>query len=422
MTNPGSESPAAPAGATLAWAGYLASSWTWCIGMFLPVLLMRDYGWLAWVVFAAPNVIGAGAMGWTIRSADQARAMVESHRPAMVLFSAVTRAFQWYFAFGLLAQAMRAGTLPAVAGALAIGLVVAGMGLRRRAGLPWLGLVFWVLSAGLLTAAWRTGDLGTLAAAAAHGTRGGGPAPLAGLAAVCLFGFALCPYLDLTFHRTRIMAASPRGAFGIGFGVLFLAMIAGTAAYSGTAWRVEGLAGVLIAIHIAAQLAFTAEAHSAEVAAAAARPADEDDERPWIDRLSAAVPLVSMAVGLAALVAVNRAAPMLGGREAAFEWGYRVFMGFYGLVFPLYVLIAMVPAWREPRPPTPAMLRAWIVGSLVAFPASYLAFIMGRMGWVWAVMGVVAVATAIAWRAGPEKPITLRPRDSDAGPDRGGQD
>src|SRR4051812_22981962 len=49
------ESPTRP----VLWAIFLGVSWTWVIGMFLPVLLVRDYGLLGWVVFAIPNVIGA---------------------------------------------------------------------------------------------------------------------------------------------------------------------------------------------------------------------------------------------------------------------------------------------------------------------------------------------------------------------------
>lgn len=205
----------------------------------------------------------------------------------------------------------------------------------------------------------------------------------------------------------------------MGFGVLFLSMIVGTAVYAGMRWRVEALAGVLIAMHIAVQIAFTAGVHSAELVGPAGlglagrsvsgRGVPEEEERPWVEWAVRQVPLVSMAVGLLALLGVQWASAWLGGREGAFEWGYRVFMGFYGLVFPAYVLIAMVPTWGSPRRPTGAMVRAWVVGTLVA-AASYLAFIVGEMWWVGPVMAVVAAATAIAWRAGVERPITLRDR------------
>jgi hypothetical protein len=378
----------------LAWGSYLASSWTWCIGMFLPLLLMRDHGWLGWVVFAAPNVLGAAAMGWTLRTREQSRAMVSAHLPAMLGFSFITRAFQWFFTFGLLATALRDGTAPAILGALVIALVASAAELRTRR-TPWVGLVVWILSVALIAAAWRVGGLPDAPLVGPLGDL----ASLAGLLASCVFGFLLCPYLDLTFHRARAEAARPRIAFGFGFGVLFLAMILGTAAYAGLAWRVDTLAAVLVGMHIAAQIGYTAEVHSAEsrAAAKAAGEAIEDWGR-WL-------PIVSMLVGLGSLVGVWALSGRLGGQTLAFEWGYRLFMGFYGLAFPAYVLIAVVPTWGAPQRPTAVMLRAWGVASLVAMPAMYLAFIRKEMTWVWAGLGVVLVAAWLARHAGRERPL-----------------
>src|SRR3954471_24793497 len=59
--------PTLPFFSALNWAAFLGASWTWCIGMFLPVLLIRDYGPSMWWAFAVPNVIGAAAMGWILR-------------------------------------------------------------------------------------------------------------------------------------------------------------------------------------------------------------------------------------------------------------------------------------------------------------------------------------------------------------------
>src|SRR6185295_11012918 len=84
--------------AWLGWAVYLAMSWTWCIGMFLPVLLVRDYGVWGWVVFAVPNVIGAAAMGWVLRSPEQSARITAAHQRACRAFSLATIAFQVYFA------------------------------------------------------------------------------------------------------------------------------------------------------------------------------------------------------------------------------------------------------------------------------------------------------------------------------------
>src|SRR5215216_6488221 len=79
------------------WAIYLGMSWTWCIGMFLPVLLVRDYGIWAWVIFAIPNVVGAAAMGWVLKDYDS-QAIVAAHGHAIKAFSLVTATFQLFFA------------------------------------------------------------------------------------------------------------------------------------------------------------------------------------------------------------------------------------------------------------------------------------------------------------------------------------
>src|SRR2546421_4737493 len=88
----------------LAWAAYLASSWTWCIGMFLPVLLVRDYGVWGWIVFALPNVIGAAAMGLVLKNQAASESITRLLAPACAAFSLVTISFQLYFAVAYLRQ------------------------------------------------------------------------------------------------------------------------------------------------------------------------------------------------------------------------------------------------------------------------------------------------------------------------------
>ena len=58
-----------------------------------------------------------------------------------------------------------------------------------------------------------------------HGLKPSGE--LIWLAMVCAFGFALCPYLDLTFHEAKQATDEVEGkrAFGIGFGLIFCSMI-----------------------------------------------------------------------------------------------------------------------------------------------------------------------------------------------------
>ena len=81
----------------LSWAIYLGMSWTWCIGMFLPVLLIREMGIWGWVVFAVPNVIGAALMGWVLKFPESSQRLVESHGVACRAFSGVTIAFHVFF-------------------------------------------------------------------------------------------------------------------------------------------------------------------------------------------------------------------------------------------------------------------------------------------------------------------------------------
>jgi len=99
----------------------------------------------------------------------------------------------------------------------------------------------------------------------------GDPRRAALLAPVCMFGFLLCPYLDITFHATRqaLPAAAARKAFSLGFGVFFLLMIIFSAIYA------QPLAGALmggvalpaiavlaIGLHMIGQIAFTMAVHA----------------------------------------------------------------------------------------------------------------------------------------------------------------
>src|SRR5688572_21066280 len=93
----------------LLWAVFLGCSWTWVIGMFLPVLLVRDYGAWAWLVFAVPNVIGAAAMGWVLRDAAASERFVQRHAVAGYAFSVVTIAFHVFFAMWMIQRISGSG-------------------------------------------------------------------------------------------------------------------------------------------------------------------------------------------------------------------------------------------------------------------------------------------------------------------------
>jgi hypothetical protein len=214
---------------SLLWAVFLACSWTWCIGMWLPVLLVRDYGVWGWIVFAAPNVMGAAAMGWALRDADASRRLASAHPAACCWFSVVTLAFHvfWVIWLSRLFDGLWAAALVSAAAFYLAG------GVRSHADL-WTGVVALGISIGCFVA-----QLSRQRVFLASERWDWVPAsdlalPLFALAAVCCLGFALCPYLDLTFHRAR-QATSPVGgrvAFSLRFGVFFLLMIGFTLMYS----------------------------------------------------------------------------------------------------------------------------------------------------------------------------------------------
>jgi len=363
-------------GNALGWGAYLASSWTWCIGMFLPVLLIRDYGWAAWAVFALPNVIGAAAMGWTVRSADHSRALVAAHGPAMLLFSLVTRAFQWFFAAALVRLAIEGGVAPQVLAPLAAGVLLVRGAARVSGALRWAGVAFLLLSAtlfliGAMLAGW------TFPAPAGVDAVSGqlGQLPLLWLGLSCIFGFALCPYLDLTFHRARQETGSRSGvAFGVGFGVFFLTMILITPTYAGLAWALSGTAGVLVAAHIMGQLSFTQEVHDVEASTPAAWTGPLERAKGFGPELLSVAGFLIGPIAFALTVMLPSDSP-----QAGFETGYRVFMGAYAVLFPAYVWICAMPTWANPRRPTTRAVVAWLVVCTAATPMFMLAFLDGEM-------------------------------------------
>ena len=367
-------------------AVFLAASWTWVIGMFLPVLLVREYGVWAWVIFAVPNCIGAAAMGWTLRTREQSLAMARAHDAACRAFSLVTIAFHVFFAFWILVPWMSwKGWLPGVFVFIFAFLTMRSSGVAIAAVLTYIYSLFCAAfflaegGAGIVPADPR--PAGELAAA------------LAALVPICVLGFALNPYLDLTFHAARQASDDHGGArlaFGVGFCLLFLAMIGFTLAYSGVLWR-DVLASTtqgkppdsqspvwFIAGHILFPASVTAGIHAASaVSSRRWAPA-------WLGLLIAVI--VGIGAALWARSTLYRA-DMLSG-----ELVYRLFMGFYGLIFPAYAWICMTPTWRDPARPTGRQLAVFIVAVVLAAPFFWLGFIGQRMPW--AAVGVAIVFLA----------------------------
>src|ERR1700728_1566590 len=102
-------------GRAAGWAIYLVMSWTWCIGMFLPVLIMRELGLAGVITFAVPNIIGAAAMGWVIRGPDESRRMIAENRETFVWYSLITIVYHAFFAAWMIRQLAGPNAGPAMA-------------------------------------------------------------------------------------------------------------------------------------------------------------------------------------------------------------------------------------------------------------------------------------------------------------------
>ncbi len=373
--------------------------------MFLPVLLIRDYGTLGFMVFAVPNVIGAGAMGWTLRGEGVSGRMVGAHRRAMELFSRVTFAFQAFFLLSLASLVFGRSTAhaisywPFVMVVAAIGLMTAFERARGKRG-ELTGLLLWIFSIAMAIVAFESRVLDT--SMLTTFTAPGNFPDTIWLALSCTFGFALCPYLDLTFHKAwQDSGAKRRATFGIGFGFFFLLMIVFTALYAGSLLTgvVSGVMTVAmlpVLLHIAGQLVYTMGLHSKAFNRKLFSKEDPSSSGMKPVNGGFAGIIFVLLVGVVAVVGA------VEDKAAGFEFVYRLFMSFYGLVFPAYVLICMIPTWRNPLPPTRRQVLAWLASVVVASPMMYMAFIEKRMWWVGPALAVVFVASRV--RAGYRAP------------------
>ena len=342
--------------------------------MFLPVLLVRDAGLFGWVVFAVPNVVGAAAMGWVLSGPGSSERIVRDHAEACAAFSAVTIGFHVFFVLWFVPRLVGLPSAAIVFAAAAVYLLLTAT--RGRADL-FSAAAVWVFSLAMMFAFLKH------ASPLRFGPPGAERAVSAcWLAPVCLFGFAFCPYLDLTFHRARqaLDAEGARLAFGAGFGVFFFSMIVFTLLYATTLrpwvspdWRQQSrtILTAVVGAHMIVQAAFTLSAHARSLATMARPPRH-------LILLLILLPQLALFPGLAANVL-----PRYHGLDAG-EMIYRLFMGFYGLMFPTYVWVCMVPG--RGAPPTRARVRAMLLGVVVAAPMFWMGFVENRM--IWLVPGV----------------------------------
>ena len=360
----------------LLWAAFLGSSWTWIIGMVLPILLVADFGIMGWVVFAVPNVLGAGAMGFVLSNAEKSRKVSGKHRDMCLRFSEVTYTFHFFVIAWLFTKMFG---MWGVGSACVLGFVFWMMAMRRPGTVVATVVVTSVsvvlaLIGFFLPGAW-TGI----------GESGGAlrldVIDLWMFLPASVFGFLLCPYLDLTFHRAR-QSTSPgvgKVSFAVGFGVVFFMMIIFSLAYSGLLRPLITEGGelvlgtvwiVILAIHMTMQAGYTIGLHAREMCL----------------RMSGkgVVRLLAMAVGGLTLGAV------LGGSDQIYygymtsgELGYRIFLMAYGLAFPGYVWLCMIPTIRK-HVCSKGRVVTWAIATIVAAPFTFGSFVGGIEMWmVW---------------------------------------
>jgi len=364
------------------WGAYLGCSWTWCIGMFFPVLLLRDFGWTGFAAFAIPNVLGAAAMGWVLKSRESSISFVDRHPTAVWWFSAITVGFHIFWIIWLTSFLRDAFPMPEEylfgAGAIAVAFAISSGRLVKFGKAPQLAMLLWILSAAVLVALVVMPD-----AKPAVDVLIESPRTASGVewfVPVSIFGFLLCPYLDITFHHARqnlTTQTAGRLGFTIGFCVFFALMIILTTQYAGviaSGMRGDGhllaittpwlAAGVLV--HIFCQWIFTVRVHLDRMTSLA-------PHRLLGHRALFIIAMISALAGFT-VPGVSDYAGMTAG-----ELVYRCFLTFYGLVFPSYMLYRVIRAHSTQIP-----LQRWMMWLAigVAAPMFWMGFIERQSIWL----------------------------------------
>ena len=322
--------------------------------MYLPILMFDRLGWTGFLIFAIPNVLGCTAFGYVIRHPELSRRLIVTHRDAMLLFSHATIAFHVFFLVFLARILLLNSMYPAM---LLLAVLVIALALSR------LGTRFWPLLAISLYAV-------SLAAFVSIGASPLFDAPLNGylepwhaafLLPTLLFGFLLCPYLDLTFHRA-LQQSSSRHTFAV-FGITFALMLLLTIAI----WKERPiLLGWLALAHVVGQIIFTLGAHFREIFTS------ERSSSSTLDRFSSTLVMIAILFGLLAGYIVSDPAAIVHGESV-----YLRFLVFYGLIFPAYVALIMMP--QPGTRPTRSLLILLGIFIAAALPLYELGFIHNHM-------------------------------------------
>lgn len=399
--------------------------------MFLPVLLVRDFGVWGCLAFAVPNCVGAAAMGWVLKSPGQSAELVNRHAAALRLFGLVTVAFHLFFLAWLASDrglrfsfgefSLRGELLIALSAV--VSLLVALIPTRRIDVQGWIGLAL-TLGVGAVGTLWLARPDVYLKGGILPGASPASlpPMDVLYLAPVCVFGFALCPYGDLTFHRARQSLASAReghAAFSLGFIGLFPIMIGFTLLYAGVFLSGRTNLLPLVALHIAIQAGYTVGVHVQslrELGVSQGRIATSA-----ASRAPAIVTTLLIAWLVSALVFAlfkNRLSAAAPGSFGLGEVLYRCFMAFYGLVFPAYAWVCMIPTPANPREPD-GLKHSGIGGELgrrkllvtlgaiaAASPFYWMGFVERQTWWLTIGLGIVLLARLMTSRGAVRESTT----------------
>jgi len=321
------------------WSIYLCCSWMWCIGIFYPVLLYRDFGMTAWFIFAISNIVGAALVPWFIRNSQESESFIHNHAFACQVFSFITILFQIYFLSWIIASfQLSIMTIVLIALIFFVGLISC----TKRI-LTVSSIVFFTSLCILLFISIFERETGLLI------VREGkyGAIETLGLIPVFLIGFFFCPYLDLTFHRVIKELRQPqiKPTYVVGFFILFLSFLVLGIKYLpiiyhvllGSNNQLKGSIIISVCAYVVIQTSFTSIVHLNELLKL------KLSRSIWILFIC-----FSVCVSLYAIFADSEIF-LLGQSMHLREILFRGFLSVYGLLAPAYIWVFAVVKFGEPQ-------------------------------------------------------------------------
>lgn len=338
----------------IGWPLLLACGWTWCIGMYLPVLLLDRFGWPALFAFTIPNVLGVILFGRFMKSVAQSRAFVRRYQPLLVGFSLVTIAFHVFFLSWIWAYEFNCDTYVSLIPSIIIVIFAYLLRVLSDQYMRWFAFVVYLISLTLMSLTiiqvmFLHGSDGTIIYRTSKETFTDENSFQWMFAALpMLFGFLLCPYADLSFHRAyqKVGGGQAGASTFLMFGFFFLIMVVFTVIY--------GFYGFnkWIAMHLVVQSLFTITLHLREM-----------DKAGIPQSISGKLKLQSL---------IWLAVPM------ALFVSYQNWLAFYGLICPAIILLTSCRRFYGYKPISTLAVLIFII---LAIPFNYYGFQPGN-GWL----------------------------------------